>query len=143
MEDLSLLSRLTLYPLLGLLAFFSGLLAWFQAQVLRGKAMPNPDGSFDDWHRQKTHYGIAVADLFITVPATVAAIVAIFLSLRWGLFFLSMVGYFYVWANTMTTVTSLRFERPKITLMWIIVFPAGIVVGLAVLAWVTLHLHMV
>lgn len=142
MEDLSLLSRLTLYPLLGLLAFFSGLLAWFQAQVLRGKAMPNPDGSFDDWRRQKTHYGIAVADLFITVPATVAAIVAIFLSLRWGLFFLSMVGYFYVWANTMTTVTSLRFERPKITLMWIIVFPAGIVVGLAVLAWVTLHLHM-
>ena len=29
--------------------------------------MKGPDGSLDDWHEQKTHYGIAVADIFFSL----------------------------------------------------------------------------
>ena len=36
-----------------------------------------------------------------------------------------------LWANLMTTSTSLRFLNPKITLSWIVVYPFGIVLGLS------------
>lgn len=139
MDDLSLISRITLYLILALIAFFGVLLFWFQAQVLLGKSMPNPDGSFDDWHRQRTHFGIAFADLFITSPVSVATVVLTLQSSPWGPYLLTMLGYFYVWGNTMTTVTSLRFEKPKFTLMWFIVFPMGILIGLAAIAWTAVH----
>ena len=139
MDELSLLSRVSLYLVLTLVALFSGLLFWFQAQVLIGKAMPNPDGTFDDWHRQRIFFGIAFADLVFTVPLSVAAIALSLQGSHWGHYLLTMLGYFYVWSNTMTTATSLRFEKPKITLMWFFVFPLGILVGVCILAWTTAH----
>ena len=39
----------------------------------------------------------------------------------------------------MTTATSLRFHNPKITLMWFIVFPLGMLVGVATLIWTVMH----
>jgi hypothetical protein len=143
MDDLSLMSRISLYVLLALVAFLTAILLWFQAQVMIGKPMKNPDGSFDDWHRQRTHFGIAFADLFITCPVSVAAIVLTLQSSPWGHYLLTMVGFFYVWANTMTTATSLRFEKPTMTFMWFLVFPFGILVGLAIIAWMATHLEVV
>lgn len=139
MDELSLISRISLYVLLAFIAFLTTLLAWVQAQVLIGRAMKNPDGSFDDWHRQRTHFGMAFADLVIACPVSAAAVILTLLSSPWGNYLLTMVGFFYVWANTMTTVTSLRFEKPKLTLMWFIVFPLGIFVGLGILAWTAIN----
>jgi hypothetical protein len=58
---------------------------------------------------------------------------------RWGFYLLALVSFWFVWANMMTTVNSLRFEKPKITLNWFIVFPFGILVGLAYIAWTLIH----
>jgi hypothetical protein len=52
---------------------------------------------------------------------------------------MSLVAFWYVWANLMTTATSLRFERPRITLAWIVVYPSGCALGLAYLAWTIAH----
>ncbi len=35
----------------------------------------------------------------------------------------------------MATATSLKFEKPKITLMWFIVFPLGSIIGLVYIVW--------
>jgi hypothetical protein len=53
-----------------------------------------------------------------------------------------MASFWFLWANTMTTITSLRFERPKITFQWIVVFPFGAVVGLSYLAWTVVHFEL-
>ncbi|MFG5383096.1 hypothetical protein [Yoonia sp. R2-816] len=139
MDEFSLLSRISLYILLALNAILTALLLWFQAQVLIGKAMPNPDGTFDDWHQQRIFFGIAFADLILTIPLSIAAIVLSLQSSPWGHYLLTMLGFWYVWTNTMTTATSLRFEKPKITPMWFIVFPLGILLGLGILVWTTFH----
>ena len=101
--------------------------------------MKNPDGSFDNWNEQKTHYGIALADIFITCPVNVVGIFLVFISPRWGYYLLALVSFWWVWSNTMTTSTSLRFEKPRITLNWIIVFPFGILIGLAFIVWTVVH----
>ncbi|KPK13396.1 MAG: hypothetical protein AMJ56_01955 [Anaerolineae bacterium SG8_19] len=62
-----------------------------------------------------------------------------FVSPRWGHYLLAWVSFWFVWANIMTTATSLRFEKPKITLIWFIVFPFGTLVGLAYFAWTVVH----
>jgi hypothetical protein len=105
--------------------------------------MTNPDGSVDSWHEQKTHYGIAFADVFFACPANAIAIVLVFVSPRWGTYLLAMAGFWWVWANIMTTSTSLRFEQPKITLAWLIVFPTGILIGLATIAWTVVHFNVI
>ena len=56
---------------------------------------------------------------------------------------MGMVSFWFLWANVMTTVTSLRFERPKITFQWFVVFPLGAVVGLSFLAWIIAHFDIV
>ena len=120
------------------------LVIWiWQFRVLKGRAMKNPDGSYDDWHEQKTLFGIAFADLFITCPVNIAGIVFVFVSPRWGYYLLALVSFWWIWANTMTTSTSLRFEKPKITLHWIIVFPFGILVGLAFIVWTIVHFNTI
>ncbi len=53
-----------------------------------------------------------------------------------------MASFWFLWANTMTTITSLRFERPKITFQWVVVFPFGAVVGLSYLAWTVVHFEL-
>lgn len=143
MDEISFISQVSLYVLLALIFFFTILLVWFQVHVLMGRSMQNPDGSFDDWHRQRIHFGIAFADLFVTFPTSIAAIALILQSSPWGQYMLTMVGFFYVWANTMTTATSLRFEKPRLTLMWFIVFPMGIFVGLGILVWVAFNAGLI
>jgi hypothetical protein len=139
MGELSLFSHISLYALLALITILS-LIVWvWQIMVLKGKAMSNPDGTSDDWHEQKILYGIAFADVVLACPASVAGVVLVFVSPRWGLQILALVSFWFVWANLMTTVTSLRFEKPKITLSWLIAFPFGIVVGLAYIAWTFIH----
>jgi hypothetical protein len=143
MQELSLLSRVTLYALLALIGVYALLVWGWQVNVLRGKAMKNPDGSSDDWHQQKTHYGIAIADIFLACPASIAGIFLVFVSPRWGYYLLALVSFWFVWANTMTTATSLRFEKPKITLNWFIVFPSGILLGLAYIGWTIIHFDII
>ena len=101
--------------------------------------MQNPDGTSDDYHEQKTHYGIAFADVFLACPACFVAIVLVFISPRWGFYLLAMVAFWFVWANLMTTATSLKFENPKLTLNWWIAFPTGIFVGLAISCGPIIH----
>jgi hypothetical protein len=139
LQELSLLSQITLYILLVLIGLLTLIIWGWQIQVLRGKDMKNPDGSADNWHEQKIFYGISVADIFLACPLSLIGIVLVFVSPRWGHYLLAWVSFWFVWANIMTTTTSLRFEKPKITLIWFIVFPFGTLVGLAYFAWTVVH----
>ncbi len=143
MKELSLLSQVSLYVLLGIMGLICLIVWGWQLRVLKGKAMKNPDGSFDNWREQKTHYGIAFADIFLACPINIAGIVLVFVSPKWGYYLLALVSFWWVWANTMTTTTSLRFEKPKITLYWIIVYPFGILVGLAYIVWTILNFDII
>jgi len=139
MQELSLLSHISLYLLLALIGLMALVVGGWQVMVLKGQAMKNSDGSSDDWHEQKTHYGIAYADVFLACPASIIGVVLVFVSPRWGHYLLALVSFWFVWANIMTTATSLRFEKPRITLNWFIVFPFGALVGLAYIVWTLLH----
>ena len=139
MTDLSLLSQITLAVILLGVAFFTVVILWFQIQVFRGKRMANPDGSADDWHEQEIFFGIAVADMLLATPLGAAAVGLTLFGSPWGLWLLPLYGFYLLWANTMTTVTCLRFHSPRITLRWLIVFPLGILVGAAALIWSLLH----
>jgi hypothetical protein len=139
MQEICLISQVSLYVLLGIMGLICPIVWGWQIMVLRGKPMKNPDGSFDSWHKQKTHYGIALADVFLACPLNIAGIILVFLSPRWGFYLLALVSFWWIWANTMTTATSLRFEKPKMTLNWIIVYPLGILVGLAYIVWTVVH----
>ena len=139
MQELSIYSQVNLYVLLVLIGLYVLLIGGWQIKVLRGEAMENPDGSTDDWHKQKTHYGIAVADLFLACPIGIVGIILVFITPRWGHYLLALVSFWFVWANIMTTATSLRFEKPKLTLNWWITFPTGILVGLAYILWTIVH----
>jgi hypothetical protein len=143
MQQLSPFSRVTLYILLALMGLVSIIIWLWQIRVMRGKAMKNPDGSVDDWHKQKIFYGIAIADIFLACPATVVSIVLIFFYPRWGCYVLALVSFWFLWANIMTTATSLRFENPKITLNWFIVFPFGSIIGFAYIIWTIIHFDMI
>jgi hypothetical protein len=139
MLTLSLPSQITLYVLMALIGLLALIVFGWQIQVLRGKDMKNPNGSADNWHEQKIFYGIAIADIFLACPLSIIGIVLVFVSPRWGFYLLTWVSFWFVWANTMTTATSLRFEKPKITLTWLIVFPFGALVGLAYFIWTLFH----
>jgi hypothetical protein len=141
-QALSPASQIFFFILLALLGFLALIILGWQIMVLRGKSMKNPDGSADDWHAQKTHYGIAFADVFLACPATISGIILVFLSPRWGFFLLGLISFWFVWANLMTTVTSLRFEKPKFSFNWWIVFPLGLLVGLAYLIWTIVHIDV-
>jgi hypothetical protein len=136
-------SRLLLYSLLSLIAVFTVIVLWAQVGCVRGKPFENPDGTKDDWREQQIFYGIAWADILIACPTSFAALVLIFLAPRWGFYLMGMVGFWFLWANVMTTVTSLRFESPRLTLHWLIVFPLGAMIGLAFIAWTLAHFSVV
>jgi len=138
-ETLPLASQISLYILLALMGLFSLLIFGWQIMILRGKAMQNPDGTTDDYREQKSLYGIAFADVFLACPASFVAIALVFISPRWGFYLLAMVAFWYVWANIMTTATSLKFENPKLTLSWLIVYPTEIFIGLATILWIIIH----
>lgn len=141
--ELPLLSRICLYLLLTVMGLFALLIWGWQIMVLRGKAMPNCDGSADNWREQKTHYGLAFADVFLACPANLIGIVLVFFSMRWGCYLIAMVSFWWVWANLMTTATSLHFEKPKLTLIWFLTFPFGILVGLAYILWSIINFNTI
>jgi hypothetical protein len=143
MPGLSLVSQIGLYVLLALMGLLALAVWGWQILVLRGKAMKNPDRSADDWHEQKIIYGIAFADIFVACPATIMGIVLVFVNPRWGYYLLAWVSFWFVWANIMTTATSLRFEKPRITLNWFIVFPFAAFVGLAYITWTIIHFDII
>lgn len=143
MQDLSTLSQISLYVLLVIMGLYCFIVFGWQIMVLKGKAMKNSDGSFDDWHQQKTHYGIAFADVFLSCPVNFAGIILVFIAPRWGYYLLALGSFWWVWANTITTATSLRFEKPKKTVNWIITFPFGIFVGLAYIIWTVVHFDVI
>ena len=143
MQTLSLFSQLTLYVLLVLMGLLALIVWGWQIQVLRGKAMQNCDGSADSWHEQKIFYGIAIADIFLACPLTIIGIALVFTNPRWGYYLLAWVSFWFVWANIMTTSTSLRFEKPKINLTWFVVFPFGSLVGLAYFIWTLFNFDII
>lgn len=53
MQELSLLSQVSLYVLLALIGLCALIVWGWQVMVLKGKAMKKPDRSSDDWHEQK------------------------------------------------------------------------------------------
>lgn len=127
--------RIWFYAVFVTVALYALLVFIWQIQVLRGKSMQNPDGSSDDWHVQDTHYGIAAADIFIACPLSIISPFLVFANSLWGFYLLGMVGFWLVWANTMTTATSLRFHRPRFSIQWFLTFPFGAVLGLAAMGW--------
>ena len=139
MNELSIASRASLYVLLGTIGVLALLIWWAQIGVLRGRQFKNPDGSVDDWHEQRIFYGISFADVFIACPASVIGVILTLVIPRWGCYVVALVSFWFVWANTMTTATSLRFERPRITFQWFIVFPFGALVGLVYIVWTIVH----
>jgi hypothetical protein len=143
MVDLSLFSQVSLYVLMLFMGVIVVLVFFWQLNVLKGKAMKNPDGSSDSWHEQKIFYGIAVADLIFACPATIAGIVLVFILPQWGYFLLALVSFWFVWANIMTTATSMRFENPKISLNWFIAFPFGSFLGIAYIIWIIIHFNII
>ncbi len=143
MHDLSILSRMSLYVILVVMGLLALIIWGWQIRVLQGKAISNPDGSRDDWHEQKTHYGIAFADIFLACPTCITGIVLVFASPPWGFYLLTLNSFWFVWANLMTTATSLRFEKPKITMSWLLVFPFGSLVGLAYIVWTLVHFDII
>ena len=112
---------------------------WWQINVIKGKAMKNPDGTSDNIKEHKLFYGIAIADIYIAIPLTIIGVVLIFINFNLGNFLLIMSSFWFVWANTVFTETSLRFEKPKITAEWFITYPFGILIGIAYIMWVILH----
>jgi hypothetical protein len=142
-NQLTLESQISLYIILLAIAVFTLLVLWAQVGVMRGKPFENPDGTKDDWHEQKVYYGIAWADIFVACPLSIAALVLVFTAPRWGFYLMGMVSLWFIWTNAMTTVTSLRFEKPNITLQWLIVFPSGAVIGLAFVVWMLVHFRAI
>jgi hypothetical protein len=136
---LSSLSWISLSVLLVLMGLFALIVLLWQIRILSGHAMKNADGSTDDWHEQKTHYGIAVADVFVACPACLTGIVLVFINPRAGCYLLALVAFWFVWANIMTTATSLKFERPRLSPAWWLAFPTGIFLGLAYIAWTVVN----
>jgi hypothetical protein len=143
MDELSAFARISLYVLLALIGMMVLIIGGWQAMVFRGRAMENADGSKDDWHEQKIFYGMALADLVLACPASITGIILVFLSPRWGIYLLALTSFWLVWANTMTTATSLRFEKPRISLYWFITFPFGAIVGMAFIVWTFMNFEKV
>ena len=133
--EIPLVSKIVLYIIIVLFGLLCIPILGWQIMVLRGKSMKNPDGSVDDWHEQKLFYGIALADITIAIPVTFIGIALIFAEWRVGYYLTGLASFWFLWTNIMGTATSLRFEKPKISLNWFIVFPFGAIVALAYIIW--------
>jgi len=133
--DIPLIGQVILYIIIVLFGLLAVIVFVWQIMVLRGKSMKNPDGSVDDWHEQKLNYGIALADITIAIPVTFIGIALIFAEWRVGYYLTGLASFWFLWTNIMGTATSMRFEKPKISLNWFIVFPFGAIVALAYIIW--------
>jgi hypothetical protein len=137
--DISLWSKLILYLDVGLMGVIALLLLRWQVSVLQGRAMNNPDGTADDWHTQKILYGMALADILLAIPLTLAGVALVFLGVKIGFYIMGMVSFWFLWINLATTLTSVRFERPRFTFSWFLVFPLGAILGLVYILWSLAH----
>jgi len=133
--EIPLIGQVILYIIIVLFGLLAIIVFGWQIMVLRGKSMKNADGTADDWHEQKLFYGIALADVIIAIPVTLVGIVFIFAGWRIGYYLTGLASFWFLWANVMTTATSMRFEKPKISFNWFIVFPFGAIVALAYIIW--------
>jgi hypothetical protein len=133
--DIPLIGQVILYIIIVLFGLLAVIVFGWQVMVLRGKSMKNPDGSVDDWHEQKLFFGIALADITVAIPVTLIGIVLIFMGWRIGYYLTGLASFWFLWTNIMGTATSLRFEKPKISFNWFIVFPFGAIVALAYIIW--------
>ena len=141
--NIPLIANIILYVILFCMGLISIIILWWQIQVLKGKSMKNPDGAIDDWHEQKLFFGIAVADIFVAIPFTIAGIILILLNINLGFYILAFPCFWFIWANIMTTSTSLRFEKPKITFSWFIVYPFGSIVGISYFIWSLVYFNLI
>ncbi len=141
--EVSLIGKIILYIDISIMGILSLIIFGFQWQVFRGKAMKNPDDSNDDWHEQKLFYGMALSDLTIAIPISLLGIILIFLDIKLGYYITGMAAFWFVWVNSVFTITSLRFEKPKITPMWLFVYPFGIIVGLVYLIWSYVYFELI
>ena len=141
--EIPLIDRIILYIIIAIFGLLTIIVFGWQIMVLRGKSMKNPDGSVDDWHEQKLYYDIALADITIAVPLTLAGITLIFVSSRVGYYLTGLGSFWFLWTNVMTTATSLRFEKPKISLNWFFVFPFGALLALAYIVWTLVHFEAI
>ena len=139
--EIPLISNIILYIIIVLFGLICIPILRWQIMVLRGKSMKNPDGSVDDWHEQRLFYGIALADITIAIPVTFIGIVLIFIGWRIGYYLTGLASFWFLWANIMTTATSLRFENTKISLNWFITFPFGALVALAYILLTLVHFN--
>ena len=137
--EIPVISKVILYIIIVLSGLICIPILRWQIMVLCGKSMKNPDGSVDDWHEQKLFYGIALADITVAIPVMFLGIVSIFVGWRIGYYLTGLASFWFLWANIMATATSLRFEKPKITLMWLIVFPFGALLALAYIILTLVH----
>lgn len=144
-EPIGPVSRWILQVILIVMACYILAIEVWQFQVFRGKHLINPDGSADDWHEQKLHYGIALADLFLIFPVTVLAICLYFCQqVALAHYFFSLIASWLVYCNIFTTVTSLKFQSPvNMDWDWFISFPFGVVLGSIYLAWVLTHFEAI
>ena len=135
MQDISFVSILILYILLGLSGLYFILLWFWQIKVFKGKRMKNIDGSFDDWREQNMDYGFSFADIVIGCPVGLLGVVLTFLHYQVGFYLMAMVSFWFLWVNLATTVTSLKFRNPKFNFAWFMTFPFGSLMSLAYLVW--------
>jgi hypothetical protein len=129
------LSKIILYADLILMGVMAVIVWRWQLQVLRGRALKNPDGAVDDWHEQKNFYGMALADLVVAVPVALTGIFLIFWGWGLGFYLTGLASFWFLWANVMTTANSLRFEKPRISFLWFVTFPLGAILGGIYLLW--------
>jgi len=137
--DIPLIGQAILYIIIVLFGLLAIIVFGWQIMVLRGKSVKNADGTADDWHKQKLFYGIALADVTVAIPVTLIGIILIFMGWRIGYYLTGLASFWFLWANIMTTATSLRFEKPKISFNWFIVFPFGAILALAYIIWSLLY----
>jgi len=114
-------AKIILYADISIFGILILLLTYWQIQVFRGKSMNNPDGSVDSWHDQKLCYGISLADLTIAVPFTLCGIILVFCNNILGYIITGMTSFWFVWINAATSLTSLKFEKPRLTFSWFLV----------------------
>jgi len=143
MQDIPFVSILILYILLGLSGLYFIVLWFWQIKVFKGKRMKNVDGSFDDWHEQNMDYGFSFADIVIGCPVGLLGVVLTFLHYQVGFYLVAMVSFWFLWVNLATTVTSLKFRKPKLNFSWFMTFPFGSLMSLAYILWTIFYYDVI
>jgi hypothetical protein len=82
---------------------------------------------------------MALADILLAIPLTLAGVALVFLGVKIGFYIMGMVSFWFLWINLATTLTSVRFERPRFTFSWFLVFPLGAILGLVYILWSLAH----